>query len=194
VTAGSVRETLSRMRGVWHDTVTAFHPDGTAMTVDEVGSVHGPYPYDNLVYIDLDGDAYTQTNVTFRGRPLHVRTFHAKIIDGVLRFDQLGPDDPGHVGVSAGPDRIVFAPARTDHAGVGRYSEPDLVELTGPATRQRTTFLYRDGHLVRTLSVRGHRVAATADRRVPDDPRGQHGPPHAGRASTTAAFTGGTDT
>lgn len=189
---GSVRDTLLRMRGVWHDTLHAFHPDGTPMHHDEVGSVHGPFPYDNLVYIDVDGDVYRQTNVTFRGRPTKVRSFEAHIVDGVLRFATLGPDDPGHVGVSAGPGRLIFCPTTTDHPGLSRYSEPDFVELTGPGTRQRTTMLYRGGELVRTLAVSGVRLAATADHRVPDDPRGPDGPVHE-PASTTSAFTGGTD-
>lgn len=189
---GSVVETLSRMRGVWHDTLTAYHPDGTPMGFDDVGSVHGPFPYDNLVYIDFDGTRLTQTNVTFRGRPVHVRTFQAEVVDGVLRFATLGPEDPGHIGVGAGPDTVIYTAARNDHDGVVAYAEPDLVQLTGPATRTRTTFLYRGGALVRTMAVRGYRVAATAERRVADDPRGPDGPVHE-TTSTTAAFTGGTD-
>lgn len=189
---GSVVDTLLRMRGVWHDTLHAFHPDGTPMPFDEVGSVHGPFPYDNLVYVDFDGEVYRQTNVTFRGRPLKVRSFEAKVVDGVLRFDPLGPRDPGHVGISAGPGRLIFCPATTDHPGLSHYSEPDFVELTGSGTRQRTTMLYRGGELVRTLAVSGIRLAATADRRVPDDPRGADGPVHE-LHSTTQAFTGGTD-
>jgi hypothetical protein len=189
---GSVVDTLLRMRGVWHDTLHAFHPDGTPMEHDSVGSVHGPFPYDNLVYIDFDGQVYRQTNVTFRGRPTKVRSFTAHIVDGVLHFARLGPDDPGHVGVSAGPGRIIFCSSRTDAPGLHEYNEPDYVEVTGPGTRQRTTMLYRHGVLVRTLAVSGVRLAATADRRLPDDPRGPDGPVHQD-TSTTNAFTGGTD-
>lgn len=189
---GSVVDLLTRMRGTWHDTLHAFRPDGTPMGYDRNGSRPGAYPYENLVYIDFDGVTYRQTNVTFSGREPHVRSFSAEVTDGVLRFATLGPDDPGHVGVSAGPNRLLFVPARTDARGLAEYSEPDFVELTGPGTRQRTTVLYRHGELVRTLAVSGVRVAPTADRRHPDDPRGADGPVH-DQPSTTVAFTGGTD-
>ncbi len=190
---GSVVDTLLRMRGVWHDTLHAFCLDGTPMEDDRHGSVRGAYPYDNLVYVDFDGQRYRQTNVTFRGRPVRTRTFEAEIRDGCLRFASLGPDDPGHVGVSAGPGRLMFVPDSTDHPGLARYSEPDFVELTGPGTRQRTTVLYRGGRVVRTLAVSGVRLAATADRRLADDPRGPDGPVHEPTRSVTHAFTGASD-
>jgi hypothetical protein len=188
----ALADTLSSMCGVWHDVLHAFHPDGTAMAEDTVGSTQGPFPYDNLVYVDFDGTTYRQTNVTFRGRPLKVRSFEARVTGGVLRFARLGPEDPGHVGVGAGHGRLVFCAARNDQVGTRAYDEPDVVELLDEHTRRRTTILYRHGALVRTMAVTGTRVAATAGRRVPLDPRGIDGPVHE-LPSTTLAFTGGTD-
>ena len=192
VAAGTVADTLWRLRGVWHDVLTAFHPDGTPMSHDEHGSVPGPYPYENLVYIDFDGAAYAQTNVTVKGRPLHARSFTATLVDGVLVWDHLGTDDPGHIGVGAGDGAVIFTSRRNDHEGGVAYSEPDLVQLLGEDTRRRTTFLYRFGELVRTLRVDGERIATDPTVRVAWDPRGAEGPVHDGRL-TTNAFTGGTD-
>jgi hypothetical protein len=187
---GSVAANVALLRGVWHDRLTAFHPDGTPMAVDEVGSVRGSFPYDNLVYIDVEGDRYTQTNVTFRGRPLHTRTFTARLAGGVLRFDPLGPEDPGHIGVAAGPGHLVFLPERLDDA-VRTFSDPDYLRI-GLAERTRVTTLYRDGVVVRTLLAEGVRLSPVADRRMAWDPRGPDGPVHDER-STTRAFEGGHD-
>lgn len=181
-------EDLTRMAGVWLDHLVAFHPDGTPMTHDEHGTSPGPFPYDNLVYIDFDGERYTQTNVTFRGRPVHVRSFRARVIDGMLRFDTLGPQDPGHVGVSGGSGLIWFVPERVDHPSVGRYSEPDHIRLLSDDQRARVTTMYRNGALVRIMTVSGVRLAARADARVSFDPRGADGDVHEAR-STTHVFT-----
>ncbi len=188
----SVVATLHEMVGVWHDHLEAFTPAGEPVTNDEHGSTVGPYPYDNLVYVDFDGTRYVQTNVLFRGRPLHARTFTGTVRDGVLFFDHLGPQAPQHVGVSAGPDRIVYLPQRLDHPGLQNYSEPDYVQLTGDDTRERTTVLYRGGEVVRTLRVTGTRLARSTDRRHEWDPREGDGPVHDGNLATLA-FTGGRD-
>ncbi len=188
----SVTQTLHAMVGTWHDHLEAFTPAGDELSHDEHGSTVGPYPYDNLVYIDFDGATYVQTNVLFRGRDLHARTFTGTIRDGVLFFDHLGPQAPQHVGVSAGPGRIVYLPQRLDHEGLQNYSEPDYVQLTGDDTRERTTVLYRGGGVVRTLRVTGVRLSPTTSERHAWDPRGADGPVHDGLDSTLA-FTGATD-
>ncbi len=183
---GTVGDTLLRMRGVWHDYVSIYTLAGTPLAVDEHSGTPGPAPFDNLVYVDFDGEHYHQTNVTFRGRPLHVRTFSGKLIDGVLHFDRLGPRDPGHIGVSGGPGVLFFIASMVDES-MHRYSEPDCIRLLGQAERTRTTVLYRHGKAVRTLTANGYRIAPTADRRVADDPRGPDGPVH-DRSEDTTVF------
>lgn len=178
---------LHEMCGVWHDHVQGYYPDGTVMTYDEHGGTPGAFPYENLVYIDFDGTSYRQTNVTVQGRPLHVRGFVGEVRDGVLRFGQLGPHDPGHLGVSAGPGCIVFLPARLDDPAVRRFADPDYIRLLGADQRTRTTTLYRYGELVRTLRVSGTRITTATDRRVDSDPRGVAGPVH-GDVSVTKVY------
>ena len=72
---GSVAHNLMLMRGVWHDRIELFELDGSPREHDTQGGTPGASPYENLVYIDFDGVELRQTNVTFRGRPLHVRSF-----------------------------------------------------------------------------------------------------------------------
>lgn len=187
----SVIETLSSMVGVWHDHLEAFTPAGEPVDWDEHGSTVGPYPYDNLVYIDFDGTDYVQTNVLFEGRELHARTFSGTVKDGVLFFNHLGTNAPQHVGVSAGPGRLVFCPERLDHDGLQHYSEPDYVQVTGRDTRERTTMLYRGSQLVRTLRVTGRRLSHDTSRRHDLDPR--PGTEIHDGSVTTRAFTGATD-
>ncbi len=189
--SASVTRTLLAMRGTWHDRLDAFRPDGTPMDVDDVGNVLGAYPYDNIVYVDFDGVLYTQTNVTFRGRAPHVRTFTASVREGVLVFDRLGPEAPEHIGVSLGEGRVAFLGRDLGAPGLQRYSEPDFVEVND-ATRLRLTTLYRDGACVRTLRASGTRLSPDASHRVAFDPRGADGPVHDDRSSTQA-FTGGHD-
>jgi hypothetical protein len=172
----SVADNLMLMRGIWHDHLELFELDGTLRTHDTQGGTPGASPFDNIVYIDFDGENFRQTNVTFRGRPLHVRSFSGKLVDGILHFDKLGPADPGHVGVAAGEGILIFAPALIDESWT-HYSEPDYIRVDGD-TRTRNTMLYRDGKLVRTLNVKGKRLAAIADRRVEFDPRGTVGDVH----------------
>jgi hypothetical protein len=187
--SGSVRHTLEQMCGVWHDHIEVFDLAGRPLAEDARAGTPGPAPWDNLVYVELVGDIYRQTNVTFAGRPLHVRTFTGVIEDEVLRFDRLGPDDPEHIGVSCGPGVLFFA-ARKLTPAWGRYLEPDCIRLTGPQTRTRTTLLYRDGVAVRSLTANGYKVQPLAGRRVPWDPRGTDGPVHAPRGETQV-FQGG---
>lgn len=174
---GTVGHTLTLMRGVWHDHVEIYDLAGNPLAEDVHSGTPGAAPFDNLVYIDFDGERYRQTNVTFRGRPLHVRTFSGVLRDGVLEFDRLGPQDPGHIGVSGGVG-VLFFIARTINESWQRYSEPDCVRLISPSERTRTTVLYRNGVAVRTLTANGYRLAPTADRRLADDPRGIDGAVH----------------
>lgn len=169
-------DNLMAMRGVWHDVLTARDPHGIEVSDDPHGGTPGPFPYENLVYIDFDGERYVQTNVTFRGRPVHKRTFHASVEAGILTFEKLGPDAPTHIGVASEPGRIWYLPAGIDDAW-HRYSEPDYLVLDGD-TRTRSTILYRHGTFVRTLEVRGTRLSSDPTVRIDPDPRGAGGSPH----------------
>ena len=173
---GSVGYNLNLMRGIWHDRLELFELDGTPRHHDTQGGTPGTSPYENLVYIDFDGEIYRQTNVTFRGRPVHSRSFEAKLVDGILRFVKLGEGDGGHVGVSGGVGILIFTPLKIDESWM-RYSEPDYISINGN-TRTRNTMLYRDGKLVRTLSVVGHKLSPVADKRMSFDPRGEIGEVH----------------
>lgn len=181
---GSVGHHLLRMRGVWHDHVEIFGLDGTPLAEDTWAGAAGAAPFDNLVYIDFDGVTYRQTNVTFRGRPLHVRSFQGALRGGVLYFDKLGPDDPGHVGISGGQDMLLYVAQRVTDA-MSRYSEPDFIHLIGQNQRTRTTVLYRHGEAVRTLLATGYKLTADTSRRVAFDPRGQAGDVHEHHSTTT---------
>jgi hypothetical protein len=146
---------------------------------DVHGGTPGPTPYEQLVYLDLiDDDRFVQTNVVLRGRPAHQRTFTGRIVDGVLRFDPLGLEAPTTVGVSGGPGVLVFLPDTTTHPSMGRFHDPDYIRHLGGDQRTRTTTLYRDGLLVRILTVTGTRISPDPTVRVAHDPRGADGPPH----------------
>jgi len=181
--SGTVGQTLTRMRGVWHDHVRVFDLSGAPLDADPSSGTPGAAPFDNLVYIDFDGRNYKQTNVTFRGRPQHMRTFTGVLEEGVLRFDRLGPSDPEHIGVSGGPGVLFFTGRRITEAWQ-RYAEPDCVRLLSPGMRTRTTLLYRGGEAVRTLTADGTRLARTARHRLAHDPRGIRGPVHEKRTET----------
>jgi hypothetical protein len=183
VIPGAVAHTLTAMRGVWHDHVEIFDLQGRLLPEDTQAGTPGAAPFDNLVYVDFDGEHYRQTNVTFAGRPLQVRSFSGRLSEGVLRFDLLGPDDPDHVGVSGGPGMLLFA-ARRLTGGAQRYFEPDWIRLDAPGRRTRTTLLYREGVVVRTLTACGTRLAPLADSRLAWDPRGPDGPVHEPRRAT----------
>jgi len=181
---GDVLDNLRALRGVWHDHLSGYEPSGLPLEHDRHGGLPGPMPYENLVYLDVTGDgAYTQTNVVLRGRDPHVRTFTGRVVDGVLVFDALGPEDPGHVGVSGGPGVLVFLPRRLDAPSLQRFSDPDVITFDGHA-RTRITTLYRHGEVVRVCTVKGYRVAADPTVRVAWDPRGQSGPVHEPRSVT----------
>ena len=185
----SVAHFLQRMSGVWHDVVEVYDLAGNRMTYDEYGGVPGAVPYENLVYIECDGVNYRQTNVTFRGRPIYIRSFAAQIIDGVLVFNKLGPQAPEHIGISGGPNCVIYTPRHVDEAWQ-RYSEPDVLYLFDDDHRMRVTFLYRHGEMRRSLRATGTRIAATADKRVALDPRGLDGPVH-NLPSVTTVFQKG---
>lgn len=172
-----VAETLLQMRGAWRERVELYHLSGEALAYDEHAGTPGASPFENLVYVDFDGRNYRQTNVAFKGRPLHVRSFSGAVEEGVLVFHALGPDAPLHIGVSGGPGILVFAPRQVDDAWQ-RYVEPDVVRLAPPSGRVRTTLLYRNGRAVRTLSAHGERISENTERRLPFDPRGADGPVH----------------
>lgn len=188
---GTVGYMLMQMRGVWHDHLELCALDGTPLSEDIYGMVNGPAPFDNLVYVEFDGEIYRQTNVTFRGRPLHVRSFTGKLIDGILHFDTLGPNDPGHIGVAAGHDTLIFVAQKIDDS-LKRYAEPDFIRLIGMSERTRSTVLYRNGIAVRTLNVRGVKLSPSGDRRHALDPRGLEGEVHENR-SVTMAYQGEND-
>ena len=181
---------LAAMCGVWRDRLRAFDPLGVELDQDLHGGVPGAFPYENLVYVDLDADmaagtgSYTQTNVVLSGRDFHQRTFTATVADGQLRFDRLGPEAPVHVGISGGPGRIWFVAEAITAPGLARYAEPDLIRIDGDR-RWRHTVLWRDGALARVLDVEGERIAASTGEIHPLDPRGAGHPVHGERSVTT---------
>lgn len=175
--SGSVGETLTAMQGVWHDHIELYRLDGDKLADDQWSGTPGSAPFDNLVYVEFDGEIYRQTNVTFRGRPLHVRSFQGVLRDGILHFGRLGPADPSHIAVSAGPGRLILAPIKYTEAWQ-KYLEPDFVQLLGPGKRNRTTLLYRQGLAVRSLHASGHRLSPVGSKRLAIDPRGAEGPVH----------------
>jgi hypothetical protein len=172
-----VFDNLMAMRGVWHDHLQGYAPDGTPFEFDEFGAIRGPYPFEYLVYIDFDGLTFRQTAVIVAGRPPAARSFSAEFADGVLKFASNGPGDPGIVGVSGGPNMLVFTPQVLAES-LQNFHDPDWITFTA-TTRQRVTTLYRGGELKRILRVDGVRVAALADKRMAWDPRGADGPVHA---------------
>ena len=174
---GSVGETLTAMQGVWHDHIQLYLLNGDVLADDPWSGTPGSAPFDNLVYVEFDGENYRQTNVTFRGRPLHVRSFRGVLQDGLLKFGNLGPNDPLHIGTAAGPGRIIFSPQQVT-AAWSNYVEPDFIHLTGAGQRTRTTLLYRHGVAVRTLHASGYMLSPDPSVRVSCDPRGASGPVH----------------
>lgn len=189
---GSVGHSLTLMRGVWHDHIEAFNLDGSPLPHDPWSGAPGATPFDNLVYIDFDGETYVQTNVTFAGRPFHARTFTAQLRNGVLYFDKLGPEAPQHIGISGGVGVLWFLSQRNTDEALARYSEPDCITLDGFDRRTRMTVLYRHGQAVRTLTAKGVKLAPTAARRLAFDPRGADGPVHLSR-SVTKVYAGEKD-
>jgi hypothetical protein len=184
VATDRLRSDLISMRGVWCDELTAFGPNGEALSWDDAGGTPGAFPYRNLVYVDFDGERYEQTNVVLDGRAFHQRSFTATVADGRLTFDRLGPDAPVHVGVSGGPGLIWFVAADVGAPGLQRYAEPDLIRIHGDR-RWRDTVLWRNGTLARTLHVDGVRLTLDTTIVHELDPRGPGHPVHGERSVTT---------
>ena len=175
--AGSVRYNLDLLRGTWHDRVELFELDGGALALDRLAGSPGASPFENLVYIDFDGERLRLTNVHIRGRPASAKTFTGRMRGGLLVFDPLGPGAYENVGMSGGPGILTFS-ARELGDAAGIYLEPDFIAVTGDGERLRHTVLYRHGAAVRTLTARGTRLTRRCDRRHEWDPRGPRGPVH----------------
>lgn len=183
---GSVGYNLMQLRGIWHDQIETYNLDGSPLGNDtSAGSgTPGPSPFDNLVYIDFDGERLLLTNVHIRGREPVAKTFSGRLEDNLLVFDSLGPGAYKNVGVSGGPGILTFNAMQMGPA-TQVYMEPDFIILTGPGSRIRHTVLYRDGVATRTLTARGTRLLPTCDARHPIDPRGVNGPVHEKAFSST---------
>jgi len=176
---GSVGDNLSRMAGIWHDHIDLYNLDGSQLDDDSlVGSgTPGPGPFENLVYIDFDGDSLLLTNVHIKGREVAAKTFSAKMRDNLLVFDPLGPGAYENIGMSGGPGILTFNARSMDRA-TDVYMEPDFIILTGENERVRHTVLYRGGEAVRTLTARGKRIGHDCSKRHPLDARGVDGAVH----------------
>lgn len=174
---GSVAYNLSLLRGTWHDYVELFELDGRPLEHDSAAGSPGESPFENLVYIDFDGQRLQLTNVHVRGRAPSAKTFTGRIEEGLLVFDALGPGAYENIGVSGGPGMLTFS-ARHLGDATGVYLEPDFVFVTAPGQRVRHTVLYRDGEARRTLTAKGTRLSPTCDERHALDPRGTDGPVH----------------
>lgn len=176
---GSVGHNLLQLRGTWHDHIELYNLDGTPLDDDSAAGSGspGPGPFDNLVYIDFDGERFALTNVHIRGRELSAKTFTGSLQDNLLVFDQLGPGAYENIGMSGGPGILTFN-ARKLGAATDVYMEPDFIMLTAPGERVRHTVLYRHGEANRTLTARGTRLLPTCDNRHSLDPRGPDGPVH----------------
>lgn len=183
---GSVGYNLLLMRGVWHDHIELYNLDGTPLDNDTLAGsgTPGPGPFDNLVYIDFDGERLQLTNVHIRGRETAAKTFKGQLVDNLLVFDALGPGAYENVGVSGGPGILTFN-ARQLGKATDVYMEPDFIILTAPGERVRHTVLYRNGEALRTLTAKGTRLWPTCDRRHTLDPRGAEGPVHEETFSST---------
>lgn len=182
--SGSVHDNLLLFRGVWRDEIQGYSPDGAPLDFDVFGGTPGPFPYEQLVYIDFDGTNYAQTNVILSGRDPHQRTFTGRLVDGVLVFDQLGPQAPRTIGASGGPGVLIYLPERVDDESLTRFTDPDYIRHLGGGQRTRTTTLYRHGVLRRILTVKGTQLSADPTRRVSIDPRGLDGAVHEGENIT----------
>ena len=123
----SVAANLALFHGVWLDRVVAYHPDGTAMDHDEGGTAAGPFPYQQLVYLDFDGTRLTQTNLPVRGRPPVPRTFRATVVHGVLR--------PTGGAARARHDRRCRRTRRAGAAPSGAGGHPGAPHVRGPRLR-----------------------------------------------------------
>jgi len=176
---GSVGYNLMLLRGTWHDHIELYNLDGTPLDDDSTAGSGspGPGPFDNLVYIDFDGEQLSLTNVHIRGREAAAKTFTGRMRDELLVFDPLGPGAYENIGMSGGPGILTFNARQLDPS-TDVYMEPDFIMLTAPGERVRHTVLYRSGEAVRTLTAKGTHLWPSCDRRHPLDPRGEDGPVH----------------
>jgi len=174
---GSVGHNLMQLRGTWHDHVELFELDGQVLTEDSKAGSPGSSPFENLVYIDFDGDVLRLTNVHLKGRQASAKTFIGRMTGDLLVFDSLGPGAYENVGVSGGPGILTFT-ARTLDRATEVYMEPDFIIITAPGKRTRHTVLYRGGKAIRTLTAIGERLSLACDSRHAMDPRGLDGPVH----------------
>ena len=176
---GSVGYNLMLLRGTWHDHIELYNLDGTPLDDDSTAGSGspGPGPFDNLVYIDFDGEKLSLTNVHIRGRETAAKTFTGYMRDDLLVFDPLGPGAYENIGMSGGPGILTFNARQLDKS-TDVYMEPDFIMLTAPGERVRHTVLYRNGEAVRTLTAKGTRLWPSCERRHPLDPRGENGPVH----------------
>ena len=176
---GSVGYNLMLLRGTWHDHIELYNLNGTPLDDDSTAGSGspGPGPFDNLVYIDFDGEQLSLTNVHIRGREAAAKTFTGRMRDELLVFDPLGPGAYENIGMSGGPGILTFNARQLDPS-TDVYMEPDFIMLTAPGERVRHTVLYRNGEAVRTLTAKGTRLWPSCDRRHPLDPRGEDGPVH----------------
>ena len=175
--AGSVQANLDLLRGTWHDRIELFELDGRGLSEDRLAGSPGAGPFENLVYIDFDGERLKLTNVHIRGRAMSAKTFTGRMRGGLLVFDALGPGAYENVGMSGGPGILTFSARKLGRA-TGIYMEPDFILITGDGERVRHTVLYRDGVAVRTLTARGRRLTRRCGERHEWDPRGPAGPVH----------------
>ncbi len=174
---GSVGYNLMQLRGTWHDQIELYQLDGSPLQDDPASGSPGPGPFDNLVYIDFDGEHFALTNVHIRGREPSAKTFTGRLRDDLLVFDPLGPGAYENIGMSGGPGILTFNARHLDRA-TGTYMEPDFIVLTAPGERLRHTVLYRNGEAVRTLTAKGTRLSPSCEQRHSLDPRGSDGPVH----------------
>lgn len=174
---GSVQYNLELLHGTWHDRVELFELDGAELAEDSRAGSPGDSPFENLVYVDFDGEVLRLTNVHIRGREPSAKTFTGRMRDGLLVFDELGPGAYENVGMSGGPGILTFTAGALGNA-TEVYFEPDFIVVTGDGERIRHTVLYRDGVAIRTLTARGKRISSSSDVRHELDPRGSSGPVH----------------
>lgn len=169
--------TLGALAGIWRDRLTAVDGSGNDVSYDPHGGIPGEFPYENLVYVDFDGECFRQTSVVLAGRAPAVRTFEAHRVGETLRFVPLGPGAPAIVGISPVRGHLWFVAEPITHEGISRYAEPDHIHVEGDR-RWRHTVLWRHGELVRVMHVAGERLARSATVRHESDPRGATGGVH----------------
>lgn len=170
-------DTLGDLVGVWHDQLSAVDGAGEPVSYDAHGGVPGEFPYQNLVYIEFDGDRFVQTSVVLSGREPAVRTFEAHRTGDTLRFVPLGPGAPTIIGISPVRGHLWFVAEPITHEGITRYAEPDHIHVDGER-RWRHTVLWRHGALVRVMYVAGELLSRDTTVRHQRDPRGVAGDVH----------------